>query len=303
MLRGTLMSPEPATTHPTLVLVHGSGAADRKSFIFARALAEAGIPVFAYDKRGVGESTGDWQAASFEDLAGDVVAAFELLKSRADIDHAAVGMLGVSQAGWVMPLAALRAPDWAFLISLSGPGVPAAETTIDHAEREMAASGMPPPAVARVVGLMKLQYEFARTGRGWDAYAAARESLAARMGAPPGSFPGTADDPYFGMIRRLYFYDPAPTLRQLRVPTLALFGELDNNVLAEKNRKAWDAALAASGNRDYTLQVLPRANHLLLEADVGNNAEMATLKRIVPAYRETVETWLSKRVRGFDARD
>ena len=148
-----------------------------------------------------------------------------------------------------------------------------------------------------------LQYEFARTGRGWDAYAAARESLAARMGAPPGSFPGTADDPHFGMIRRLYFYDPAPTLRQLQIPTLALFGELDNNVLAEKKRKAWEAALAASGNRDYTLQVLPRANHLLLEADVGNNAEMATLKRIVPAYHETVETWLSKRVRGFDARD
>jgi hypothetical protein len=95
----------------------------------------------------------------------------------------------------------------------------------------------------------------------------------------------------------LYFYDPAPTLRQLQVPTLALFGELDNNIMAEKNRAAWEAALKASGNRDYTLRVLPRANHIQLEAKVGSNAEMASLQRFVPEYFTTIQDWLAKRTR------
>jgi hypothetical protein len=84
------------------------------------------------------------------------------------------------------------------------------------------------------------------------------------------------------------------------VPTLALFGELDNNILAEKNKAAWDAALAASGNQDYTSMILPRANHIMLEARVGNNAEMASLERFVPTYFTAVHDWLAKRIRGFE---
>jgi uncharacterized protein len=303
-LVGTLISPNRGARHPAVILVHGSGPGDRESMLpFARFLIRHGMAVLGYDKRGVGGSTGDWKTASFEDLAGDVVAAFEYLKTRSDIDRAQIGLLGVSQAGWVMPLAAVRARDIAFLISVAGPGIPAAETTIDQARNEMLARGMKPETVEQIVGVMTLQYHFARTGRGWEAYGSARESLAARIGRPPDTFPGTPDDPYWGFLRRLYFYDPAPTLRRLQVPTLALFGELDNNVMAEKNRAAWESALRVSENRDYTLTVLPRANHILLEANVGNNAEMASLQRFVPAYFSTVRDWLSKRIRGFGGRD
>ena len=135
----------------------------------ARFLIRHGMAVLGYDKRGVGGSTGDWNTASFDDLAGDVVAAFEYLKTRRDIDAAQIGLLGISQAGWIMPLAAVRAKDIAFLISISGAGVPAAETTIDQARNEMTTTGMPPQAVDEIVGLLKLQYQFARTGKGWGA--------------------------------------------------------------------------------------------------------------------------------------
>jgi len=165
----------------------------------------------------------------------------------------------------------------------------------------MSMTGMRRENVDAIVGLMKLQYEFARTGQGWDAYAAAREKLVARMGKPPDSFPGTPEHPYWRFIQRLYFYDPMPTLRRLRAPILAIWGELDNNVLAEKNRAAWDAALNAGGNRDYTLRILPKANHGLFVAKVGSNAEAPTLQRIVPAYFTTVQDWLAERIRGFRA--
>ena len=200
-----------------------------------------------------------------------------------------------------MPLAASHAKGLAFLISVSGAGIPTAETTIDEAQNEMTARGMKPQTGEQIIGLMKLQYRFAQTGEGWEEYAAAREKLAARIGRPPDTFPGTRDDPYWQFIRRLYFYDPAPTLRQLKVPTLALFGKLDDNILAAKNKAAWETALKAGGNRDYSLRILPNANHLMLEAKVGNNAEMASLQRFAPDYFATVQEWLAKRVRGFRA--
>jgi len=299
-LAGTLTAPARRGPHPAIILVHGSGAATREWMLpYARFLVRRGIAVLGYDKRGAGGSTGDWNTASFDDLASDVVAAFEYLKTRKDIDAAQVGLMGVSQAGWVMPLAAVRARDLAFLISISGAGVPAAETTLDHAEREMRGRGMPPPAVDQILVLMRAQNRFARDGTGWDEYLALRAKLVARMGAAPPSFPGTPDDPYWQSIKRTYFHDPAPTLRQLQTPTLALFGELDNNILADKNRAAWESALKAGGHRDHTLVVVPKGNHLLLEAQVGNNAEMVTLQRFVPAYFTTVRAWLAKRGKGF----
>jgi uncharacterized protein len=299
-LAGTLISPVTGGKHPAIILVHGSGPANRESMLpFARFLIRHGMSVLGYDKRGVGGSTGSWNTASFDDLAGDVVAAFEYLKTRSDVDSRQIGLLGVSQAGWIMPLAAVRAKDLAFLISISGAGVPAAETAIDHATNEMRSSGMSPSLVEQIVGLMKLQYEFARTGQGWEPYLATREKLGAARS--PELFPATADHPHWQFIRRVYFYDPAPTLRLLQVPTLALFGELDNNILAEKNKAAWEAALKAGGHRDYALHTLPRANHIQLEAKVGSNAEMASLQRFVPAYFTTILAWLAKRIEGFGA--
>jgi uncharacterized protein len=300
-LAGTWIRPSAGAKHPAIILVHGSGAENREYvFPFAHFLVRHGVAVLAYDKRGVGGSTGDWNTASYEELAIDVVAAFEYLKTRGDVDAAHVGLLGVSQAGWVMQMAAARAKDLAFLISVSGAGVSPAETTLDQTQNELAAGGMNPQMIAAIVGLLKLQYEFAQTGRGWDDYAAARQRLASRMGPPPETFPGTPDHPYWQTIKRSYFYDPGPTIQQLRVPVLAIFGELDNNIVAEKNKSAWEAALKAGGNRDYTLVILPKANHLQFEATIGSNAEMPSLKRIVPTYFSTVENWLARRVPGFD---
>jgi uncharacterized protein len=302
-LAGTLISPSTGGRHPAIILVHGSGPEHREYILpFARFLIRRGIAVFGYDKRGVGDSTGDWKTASFEVLADDVVAAFTYLKTRSDVDPAQIGLLGVSQAGWIMPLAAVRAKDLAFLISISGAGVIPAETTIDQAQNEMTAAGMKADTVAEIVGVMKLQYRFAQTGQGWDEYAAARSALVSRIGRPPDTIPGTPDHPYWQSIRQQsYFYDPAPTLRQLAVPVLALFGELDNNIVAEKNRAAWETALKAGGHRDYTLRILPNANHLQWEAKTGSNAEMASLQRFVPEFFKTIEDWLAKRVRGFGA--
>jgi hypothetical protein len=90
-----------------------------------------------------------------------------------------------------------------------------------------------------------------------------------------------------------------PTLRQLQTRVLGLFGELDNNILAEKNKNVWETALKEGGNRDYTLRILSRANHEMFAANVGNNKEMPSLQGFVPEYMTAVLDWLAKRIRGF----
>jgi len=93
-LAGTLISPATPGKHPAIILVHASGAEDREYLLpLARFLIRHGIAVLGYDKRGVGGSSGDWNTASCDDLAGDVVAAFEYLWTRADIDRSHVGLL------------------------------------------------------------------------------------------------------------------------------------------------------------------------------------------------------------------
>jgi len=68
-LAGTLIAPSTRGKHPAIVLVHGSGAQSREHMMpFARFLIRHGIAVLGYDKRGVGESTGDWLAKRIRDF-------------------------------------------------------------------------------------------------------------------------------------------------------------------------------------------------------------------------------------------
>jgi len=116
---------------PAVVVVHGSGNVrwqDLKSY--ARHLAPAGMAVLLFDKRGVGGSSGEHRVISVEEseeqlnlLAGDVVAAVEFLALHELVDADHIGLMGTSQAGWIMPLAAAKCEQVAFLVAISAPAV------------------------------------------------------------------------------------------------------------------------------------------------------------------------------------
>ena len=113
---------------PAMVFVHGSGRITRHQYTgAARWLASNGIAMLRFDKRGVGQSTGEYHGVNafnsietFDVLADDVLAAVAYLKTHPKIDPDQIGLYGSSQAGWIMPLAASRSNDVAFMISISG---------------------------------------------------------------------------------------------------------------------------------------------------------------------------------------
>ncbi len=130
-LAGTLFLPT-APVAAAVVLVHGSGQEPRQLGL-AGQLAARGIAVLTYDKRGVGASGGVYvgpevgtnnvAAANLRLLATDASAALTALAARLPARHGPVGLLGGSQAGWVMPLAAQQNPAVRFLVLFSGPVV------------------------------------------------------------------------------------------------------------------------------------------------------------------------------------
>jgi len=72
--------------------------------------------------------------------------------------------------------------------------------------------------------------------------------------------------------------------------------------MPEKQKPLWEKDLTKGGNRDYSLVVVPKGDHDMLEAEVGSSAEMPRLQRFVPEYSATVLNWLKMRLRGFQYR-
>ncbi|WP_427017424.1 alpha/beta hydrolase family protein [Pseudarthrobacter sp. P1] len=111
-----------------LTLIRGSGPADRHNGGLFDALrdrfASSGVAVLAYDKRGVGSSTGHWESATVDELAADAGAAVASLRGRARVDKGAVGVPRHSEGGWVALRLAARQEAPAHLILNSCPAVP-----------------------------------------------------------------------------------------------------------------------------------------------------------------------------------
>jgi pimeloyl-ACP methyl ester carboxylesterase len=113
---------------PAVVIGHGSGRSTTSDGAgYVPFLKERGFAVLRYDKRGVGQSTGSYRGVSaanseaqIRELASDMAAALATLAARGDIDANRLGLMGTSQAGWVMVAAAERSPLARFTIAVTG---------------------------------------------------------------------------------------------------------------------------------------------------------------------------------------
>ncbi len=117
---------------PAVVLGHGSGPKTIDDLRgFAERLLAGGYAVPRFDKQGTGRSGGTYRrigrdpsaAELFPELAADLEEAVRVAARHPQVDAGRVGLMGESQAGWIVPLAASREPSVAFNVLLSGPAV------------------------------------------------------------------------------------------------------------------------------------------------------------------------------------
>jgi pimeloyl-ACP methyl ester carboxylesterase len=297
VLAGTLTVPLGDGPFPAAVLISGSGPSDRDESLpgvplkpfarLARELAAQGVATLRYDDRGVGQSTGDFHAATSFDFADDARAVLEHLAAIERIDADRVGFIGHSEGGMIAPHAAVGNGHAAFVVSLAGTAVTGYKVFAGQLRQALA--GLPEAdreaAFAQQIHALDLVL-----AEDWPAIKA---MLAAEDGATP-EYVAQGMIDYRGWLHTFVTHDPADDWVRLDQPVLALFGGRDVQVRADLNRPALEAALAH--HPDATISTLPTANHLFQDAVTGAPPEYATLPdAFVDGLTVTIADWIKSR--------
>lgn len=224
-------------------------------------LRRRGIAVLRFDERGVGASSGDFSAATSEDLADDVRAALVFLRAKSDIDGSRLGLVGHSEGGLIAPMVAAADPAVAAVVSMAGPSRTGREI-LDYQLRRRITADSALSAAERAAALAKIPAQLdALAARPWEAF-------------------------FLG-------YDPLPAARTLQVPVLLLQGAADIQVTPEQAEEL-AAAVRTGGNPNVTVRVFPEINHLFVRDAAAEPTPYPQLPslRLAPEVLEALASWL-----------
>ncbi len=266
-LAGTLHLPDGDGPHPAAVFVQGFGDWTRGERLFrvhAERLAGKGLAILIYDKRGCGESTGDWRRASLAELAEDALGGLRLLRQHPRIDPERLGLFGTSQGGAIALIAASRSADVKFLATLSLSTRSPAEHDGFIVGATLRQKHYSEEEIARAVELHGQLLEVSRTGQGWEE---ARASVEAVRHEPWFRDAGLELHPKgsgrWSAYRDLPMdFDPLPLLRTLEIPLFAAQGEEDWLVPGRRAAEVLETVRSEHG-RDVTVVLIPGAEHTL----------------------------------------
>ena len=289
VLAGTVSRPARpgAVRLPAVVLVGGSGSADRDAVAFgipilgelAGALADGGFVVVRYDKRGIGQSGGRAESAGIADYAEDVRAAVKTIANRKDVDPKRMAVLGHAEGGLVALIAAAKEKKIEAAVLVATPGMTGSEIVLAQQQRLLNRMTLSPEERQAKIDAQKLINQAVMTGKGLDQL--------------PPEIRRTVDSAEF---QSLLVSDPAKLLKDVRQPLLVVQGELDTQV--EPRNADLLASLARQRKKAGPVEVVkvPGINHLLAAAKTGETDEYGALpdKHIGAAVTQAIVTWLQK---------
>lgn len=297
-LAGDWYTPLQGGRHPAVVLVHGAGAMDRQGpggYLVETAgyFVSRGFAVLSFDKRGTGASNGDWRVMGFEDLAGDVAAAVRYVRSRADVDPGRVGLWGISQAGWVLPLAArLVSPAFVIAVSAAGTGVTPAEQNLYDIGHQARVAGLDDQERNDVLSAWRELYALVRSDRNPATEARFRRirrtaTVIQDAGAvlPPsaGSIRWEERDQWFLALD--FDFDAVPVWAGLNVPVLAVYGGADLSTPTDRVTARFSRAMAGRVG-GASIEIIAGGNHVLMDGRPGAG-------RLLAAYTSVMDAWLA----------
>jgi len=201
------------------------------------------MAVLYVNKRGMGESEGNWKHTDFQGRADDLYASVRFLKSDDSIDPNAIGLIGHSQGGWIVALTASQHEDVAFVVGLAGPTTAVWEQSRDTDENRFRCDGL---------AKQDLEKEVAGALR-WF-----------RLAATIGRFIPVGEIGYYAGI---IDYDPRDVLPKIKVPVLLVFGERDASVPAAKNIQRLEEIFDNDVPENFQTRVIKNATHVFTLTD------------------------------------
>ena len=288
-LAGRLTMPEGEARIPVVVLVHGAeheSALERYSL--QREFAAAGIGVFAYDKRGTGQSEGRY-TQDYLTLAVDAIHAAREARRLAGVRAGRVGYQAGSQGGWVAPLAA-RIEPVDFVIVSFGLAVSPLDEDREAIAFDMQRAGHGAQITAKAMQIAEAVAAIVDSGftEGYDEL----DALKARHGSEPwfasvrGNIAGymlaTPADTIRSEGPRLLAgvparYDPMPVLASLQVPQLWILGGQDRDAPPFETLRRL-SGLRGNGN-PITTAVFPHADHGMYEFNIDAQGERVSTRQ------------------------
>lgn len=226
-LAAMLFTPKGKGPFPIAVFIQGSGYSSRNNVWYLKIvkhLNDQGIAVFLPDKRGSEKSEGEWKGVSIEELATDTESAIKYIKELQDSSISKIGIIGISQGGWIAPVVASRTDSLSFIANISGT-LATAEFQLNFEEANNIAQytyGFLAKAISKltVKNLKK------------------KESIAA-----------------------LIYFDPLPYWKQIKTPhAFIAYGGNDTNCPVDKSL----AIIDAEGLKGLQVSVYPDGRHAIL---------------------------------------
>jgi dipeptidyl aminopeptidase/acylaminoacyl peptidase len=276
----------PIARLPAVILLSGSGVADRDGFVagiptlgqLAGAVADAGFIAVRYDKRGFGQSGGRAESATLQDYSDDARAVVKWLQARKDVDPKRIAVIGHSEGAWVAIQAAARDNKIAALVSIAGPATAGADVILEQQLQALDLLKLPSAEREQRIALQKQIQAAVLTGKGWEAI--------------PPALRKQADTPW---LQSFLAFTPATVVDDVRQPILFVHGELDRQVPVAHVTQL--SELARKGkSRSIEVVVVRGVNHLLVPATTGEIAEYTSLpdRNVSADVRSSVTGWLTR---------
>ena len=323
ILSGTLTLPNFYEKAPAVILIHGMGPFDRdynlgkhKLFVvLADYLANKGIAVLRFDKRGVGKSEGKFDLdVTSQDLADDVLAGVEYLKTRKEIDYNKIGLIGLSEGGMIAPMVAAKSKNITFLVLMAGVVTTSIDHNIEHVAMQLRVDGATEKMIEYDSALRRQLFEIIKQET--DLCVAEEKLLCLVMqylndlpeylNNEAEKFLFTIDKNNYKEVikmlnskwyRFLLSYDPVETLHKIKIPVLAMNGNLDFVVSSKISLPVIAKALKDAGNKNYKTVELPNLNHWFQSCKTGAIKEYGKTKEtIAPIALDVIEKWILKQV-------
>jgi len=269
ILKGAFFKPNiKKDSYTVVIFIHGDGAMDRYSGYYFNILAEEfakkGIACVSWDKKGVGESEGNWLYQNMKDRANETVDAIEALKKMEIVKKDAIILCGFSQGNWVLPLVASMSyyPDYMIMVSGAVNWNRQFKYMVENDMNQMEYS---PELKKEILKKCDEFNGYFKSEKTYVEYVEYMKNLPAEVNL---AISGD-EKPSISSYDRWVFEkinsdsDSRPWLKNINCPVLALFGEKDENVDWKESISVYENEFVKNNNDDFTIKSYPDSDHSL----------------------------------------
>lgn len=281
-INGTIWYPE-TNQGKALVIVTSSGNSDRSaSRAEAILFAQKGFTTFHYDKRGTGNSEGDWNTATMDDLVADDIAAISYFSNKTGIPLKEIGVKGSSQGATKVPYVLGELEDLKYGIAVSCPGVNLLESDLNYwKNRNAEVFGDDMEAATQ---LQRKVFEYIAGDLPKTDLEQAIEHEESKSWFHNVWVPNLEEV----QTDKKLLYTPIPHFETTKQPILIIQGTLDE-IIPPNSHLRIEEALQKSSNDDYQTVLLDGASHSMYY--VGES-DFPYWSKLHPDYLPIMENWI-----------